>query len=268
MEQKLEILPGYPLEAYLHGPDSAGWDPETRSSYRRALVDLQGFLAAHGPPTPQRMQQWQQALRQRGYSQRSINQRISAANNYFRWCGRFDLLMHHTRPARAAAPALTRAEYLRLLYAARAQGRHRLYLLIKLFATTGVPLQCLDQVTAELVRAGGGMLRQRGGDYCLRCPPALQAELLEYMQENGIAAGPVFVSRSGRVVNRSNLCREMQDLCRAAGVAEGKCSPRALHNLYQTTQNDLSARMEQLLQQAYDQLLQAEQTTAGWKAGA
>ena len=267
-ERDLEILPGFPLEAFLQGPDSAAWNRDTCRSYRRALYELQHFLAGKGLPTPQLLEAWQADLHRQGYRQRSVNMRISAANNYFRRCGRHDLLMHHSRPNAVPVPELTRAEYLRLLQTARGQNKHRLYLLIKLFATTDLPLQCLEQITVQVVQDGGAMLDCRGSPLEFHLPAALRQELLDYIAEHGPASGPVFITRGGRPINRSNLCREMQELCRAAGVPEQKGSPRCLRNLYQATQNDIYANLEQMLQQAYDQLLQAEQTAAGWKEGA
>ena len=51
MEEKREILPGYPIEEYIQGPDSADWNNDTRASYRRILYELQAYLENQGPPT-------------------------------------------------------------------------------------------------------------------------------------------------------------------------------------------------------------------------
>ena len=265
MPPKGEILPGWPVEAFLR---QGAWGAATSETYRRALQELHTYLQSAGPPGRDTLAAWQRHLQEQGYRPRSINTRVSAANNYFRWCGRYDLAMRHSAPGKTETPQLTRSEYLRLLRTARRKGEHRLYLLVKLFVTTGLPLQCLPQVTAELVRQGGGMLRLRSGTTPLRIPPCLQGELLAYLQGCGIAAGPVFVSSRGHTIGRSDLCRSMQELCRSAGVDEAKGNPRALRSLYQATQAGIQAQMELLQRQAYDQLLQAEQTTAGWDAGA
>ena len=144
-----------------------------------------------------------------------------------------------TREENLLEDVYKRQEYLRLLRAARAQGQRQLYLLVKLFALTGLPLQCLGQVTAAVVRAGGGELSCRGQPFTLCLPDSLQRELLAYMEEQRTGSGPLFVSRSGRVVNRSHLCRSIQELCRTAGVPEEKGSPRCLRALWRSTQ-DLS----------------------------
>ena len=144
------------------------------------------------------------------YGRTALNVHIAAANNYFRWCERPDLISAHAKPGAEPAqhpPALTRAEYLKLLRTARSLEKHRSYLLVKLFATVDLPLQCLDQVTAELVRQGHGELNYRGSPLAFQCPPVLQKELLAYMAQNGIYRGPVFCTRSGQPLNRVNIFR-------------------------------------------------------------
>lgn len=163
-------------------------------------------------------------------------------------------------------PALTRAEYLKLLRTARSLEKHRSYLLVKLFATVDLPLQCLDQVTAELVRQGHGELNYRGSPLAFRCPPLLQKELLAYMAQNGIYHGPVFCTRSGQPLNRVNIFRSMQQLCQAAGIPEDKGNPRSLRNLYKVTQKRMDDRLALLRQQMYDEMLEIEQDDIGWRA--
>ena len=263
-----EILPDQAIDDFLRNGGDRPLEEDTQRRYRNALRELRSFLERSGPPTTQRLELWQQELRDKGYQESSINLHISAANRYFRWCGHLELNMRHCRPVHSVRGLeLTRQEYLRLLYTARAKGGHRLYLIIKLFATTDLPQQCLEQVTLELVQAGGGELNWRGNRQEYSISVYLQQELLDYAAEIEIRQGAIFVTRNGKPLDRSNLFREMRKLCRAAGVSEEKGNPRALRNLYQTTQNDISAQMDQLIRQAYNQLLQTEQTAIGWKEG-
>ena len=194
-----EILQGYSISDYLAATENKGWNPDTRRYYTNCLHDLLAFTVQHGVPTPKTMAEWEQSLEQ-VYTRSAVNVHLAAANNYFKWCGRYDLLRGHTRVTeeQERSPTLTRTEYLKLLRTARSLGKHRIYLLIKLFATTGVPIQCLNQVTAELVKQGSGTLKYRDGAFGFRCPPALQQELLAYMAENGIYRGPVFITRTGQ----------------------------------------------------------------------
>ena len=242
-----EILQGYSISDYLAATENKGWNPDTRRYYTNCLHDLLAFTVQHGAPTPKTMAEWEQSLEQ----------------VYTR---SYDLLRGHTRikAEQERSPTLTRTEYLKLLRAARSLGKHRIYLLIKLFATTGVPIQCLNQVTAELVKQGRGTLRYRDGTFQFQCPSVLQQELLAYMAENGIYRGPVFITRTGHLWNRSNIFRQLQEVCQAAGVPEEKGNPRSLRNLYKATQQLVEDQLAVLRQQMYDQMLEMEQEAIGW----
>lgn len=184
-------------------------------------------------------------------------------NGGFCWAGP-DAAQQEMTEQTGLSPGLTREEYLRLLRAARDKGQERTYLLIKLFATTGIPVQCLDQVTAQLIRDGQGELRRHKMKIRFFCPEVLRQEFLNYMANHGIYEGPVFVTRRGNTLNRSNLFRNIQVLCKPAGVAAEKCNPRCLRELYRTTCIRIQRRVEKLSAQMYEELLEEEQKAIGW----
>lgn len=263
---KDEILSGYSITEFLDSDKCGSWSPETRRYYGNCLQDLLAFVQQNGEPTPKILLDWQESLRQ-NYGRTAVNVHIAAANNYFRWCGRYDLLFGHTKPDSGdekETPTLTRSEYLKLLRTARSLEKQRSYLLIKLFATTDIPLQCLDQVTVELIQQGCGALKHRGKTFDFRCPAGLRRELLDYTARNGIYRGPVFITRNGQAINRVNIFRNLQEICKAAGVAEEKGNPRSLRNLYKATQKKIDERLAAFKDQLYDQLLEMEQESIGW----
>lgn len=186
------------------------------------------------------------------------------ADGGFCWDGGPDAAQQEMSEQTGLAPGLTREEYLRLLRAARDKGQERTYLLIKLFATTGIPVQCLDQVTAQLIRDGQGELRRHKMKIRFFCPEVLRQEMLNYMANHGVCEGPVFVTRRGNILNRSNLFRNIQILCKPAGVAAEKCNPRCLRELYRTTCIRIQRRVEKLSAQMYEELLEEEQKAIGW----
>lgn len=261
-----EILKGYPLSAFLQSEKFCHWNPETRRYYTNCLHDLQCYTAQHGEPTERLLAEWIEHLRHT-YGRKAINVHIAAANQYFRWCGRLELIRPHIKPdtdTDPPTPTVTRVEYLRLLRVARALGKQRTYLLIKLFATTDLPMQCLNQVTVALLRQGCGILRYRGDTIDFRCPRALQQELFDYIAKNGICCGPVFVSRNGRPLSRVNVFRNLQEICQAAGVPEEKGNPRSLRNLYKDTQKQIDERLAIMKDEMYDHLLEIEQVSIAW----
>ena len=59
----------------------------------------------------------------------------------------------------------------------------------------------------------------------------------------------------------------MKQLCRDARVPEEKGNPRCLRRLWQETQDAIRVSVDQLVVQAFDQMMEAEQFSVGWDAG-
>jgi integrase/recombinase XerD len=127
---------------------------------------------------------------------------------------------------------LTEAEYRRLLAAARKRKNERLLLVMEAICATGIRVSELRFFTVEAVRRGRAEVTNKGKTRTVLLPGKLQKVLLRYTRERGIAAGPVFVTRSGRPLDRSNIWHEMKNLCKAAGVAESKVFPHNLRHLF------------------------------------
>ena len=198
----------------------------------------------------------------------TVNTHISAANGLLAFLGRRDLqLIGQLDTGEEIQPELTRAEYLRLLTTARTQGRERTYLLVKTFALTGLRVGELDQMTAEAVAEGRVSVAEGGRRREVPIPACLQRELESYLHRTGITPGPVFLTRSGRPMRRTQVSGEIRTLCRDARVDAEKSNPRCLRRLYQATQEQIRADVLSLAEQAHEQLLDAEQRTVGWENG-
>lgn len=141
-----EILKGYPISAFLQVHEDREWKEDTIHRYNKYLRELLDYLEGREPDM-ENLEAWKRQVEER-YSRSGVYGYLAAANNYFRWCNRPDLYLRWKSGKKEAEPQLpvvTRMEYLKLLRTARGQDRRRIYLLIKLFALTGVPLQCLGQ---------------------------------------------------------------------------------------------------------------------------
>lgn len=207
---------------------------------------------------------WRDLQLDRGYSPNTISAEISVVNSYLKYIGRRDLQLEPGLQLRKRErPPLTREEYLYLLRAAREQGKERVYLLIKLFAQTGIAVQDLPLVTAEAVE-DGEIVRGQAGESPVKIPPALRAELRSYGNRRGVFSGSIFVNRNGEPVSRTNVSDSIRMFCREVGVPESKGNPRSLRELYQATQDGIRARLEELTVKTYEQLLETEQMTTAW----
>lgn len=201
-----------------------------------------------------------------GYAPRTANLFISAANSLFRYLGLKEYqLDNQIRPQNENLPEISRSEYLRLLRTARVKGRECEYLLIKLFASTGITIMEISKVTVEAVESGRIETLPSNNKQILRLPQCLQAELLDYAARNGIYRGPLFLSRGGKLMGRSNITQKIHRLCAVSGVPEEKGNPRCLKKLYQTTRAAIEANFDLLVEQAMERQMEVEQETVGWK---
>lgn len=97
---------------------------------------------------------------------------------------------------------------------------------------TGIRVSELKSFTVAAVRRGRAEVYNKGKNRPVFLPGKLQKTLLQYIKAQGIESGPVFITRSGRPLDRSNIWSDMKKLCRTAGVAEVKVFPHNLRHLF------------------------------------
>lgn len=253
------------IQAFLEEMREKGLLAGTIKTYRAKLESLYHDLPQPKQIKPDTLIKWKEQLLAEGYAPRTVNLSISAANNFLAWLGRRDLQLTNMMDLPDdTTPELTRKEYLRLLQTARILEDERVYLLTKVFATTGLNVQELSKLTVESVKEGRLTTAPNGSKRLIRLPACLQAELSHYIRCNQIADGPVFRTRGGAPLCRSVVTKYIRDLCHDARVDENKGNPRCLRKLYLETQAGIEANISLLIEQAHDRLLETEQLVIGW----
>ena len=166
----------------------------------------------------------------------SVNSILAALNSFFRFIGREDCRVRQVRVQyQTYCPEdreLSVQEYAALVRTARQQGRVRIALLLQTICATGIRVSELSAITVEAARKGVAVVRCKGKLRRVLLPSRLQSKLLRYARRRRIAYGPVFVTRTGQPLDRSNIWREMKSLCRDAGVESGKVFPHNLRHLF------------------------------------
>lgn len=258
------------IESFLASQREKGGSPASLETYRRSLGKLYDYLPEDKRLTAETGQAWKRWMEEQGVSPRSINSRLSTLNSLSGYLGRYEFQVREFIKSQAVVqPELTRGEYLRLLQAARRQGKEKTYLLIKLFGGAGLRPQELSQLTVEAVRDGIMELSYHNGrgQRVVRLPQGLQAELLDYVNRHSLQAGPVFRTSGGEPVSRTYVFKLLRSAGHAAHVEEEKATPRCLWNMYCGTRDTILSNISMLADQAYDRMLQEEQRTVGWNAG-
>ena len=168
-----------------------------------------------------------------------VNGAVAALNRLFDVLGlpecRLKAVRVQRRIFRDEARELTEKEYRRLLAAAKGRKNERLLLVMEAICATGIRVSELRFFTVEAVREGRAEVVNKGKCRIVFLPGRLRKELLRYARERGIGSGPVFVTRGGRALDRSNIWSDMKALCREAGVEESKVFPHNLRHLFART---------------------------------
>ena len=178
-------------------------------------------------------------LVRKGYSVRSINSMLSSVNALFEYLDRNDLKIKTIKMQRSVYcpedKELTRAEYQRLCSAAKMKKNNRLELIIETVCSTGIRIGELKYITVESAKRGESVVTLKGKTRYVFIPKELKRKLLRYSKEQGIKEGMIFVTRTGKAVNRTNIWRDMKNLCKDAGVKPEKVFPNNLRHLFART---------------------------------
>jgi len=173
------------------------------------------------------------------YAPSSANAALAAVNGFLRFWGFESCCVKPFKVQKqvycSEEKELTREEYVRLVRAAKEKSSERLALLLETICATGIRVSELPYITVEAVARGEAVVHCKGKTRTVFLPAALQKKLRRYMQSQKIQSGPVFITRTGKPMNRSNIWREMKALCERANVAPSKVFPHSLRHLFART---------------------------------
>ena len=174
-----------------------------------------------------------------GYSVRSINSMLSSVNALFEFLDRNDLKVKTIKMQRSVYcpedKELTRTEYQRLCATAKMKKNNRLELIIETVCSTGIRIGELSYITVESAKRGEAVVTLKGKTRYVFIPKELKRKLLRYASEQNIKSGMIFITSTGKAVNRTNVWRDMKNLCKDAGVKPEKVFPHNLRHLFART---------------------------------
>lgn len=191
---------------------------------------------------------FKKSLEEQNYAVRSINSMLASLNSLLMFLGWADCKVKNLRCQRqvycAEEKELTKAEYMRLLDASKKQVQ--LNLVIQTICGTGIRVSELKFFTVEAVKQGEVSVRCKSKTRTILVPCKLKRLLLDYAKRIGLVTGPVFITKSGRHLDRSNIWAQMKRLCEAAGVNPSKVFPHNLRKLFARTFYDIEKDIAKL----------------------
>lgn len=216
-------------------------EEKSQNTVEKYLRDVRAFAAdLNGSEvTKEAVIAYKTELLFESYAVRSVNSMIASLNSLFSFLGWTDCRVKSIKLQRQIycpeEKELTKAEYMRLVNTAKQKGNERLNLILQTICGTGIRVSELQFITVETVKCGEAMVSLKGKTRTVFIVKDLQKKLLRYAAEQGIQSGSVFVTRTGKPISRTNIWREMKDLCEQANVNPNKVFPHNLRHLFART---------------------------------
>ena len=161
---------------------------------------------------------------------------LSSLNSFFDYNGEYGLKVKNLKIQKQIFAKnereLTKAEYERLLMAAKARGDRKLFMLIQTICATGIRVSELCYITKESLRDGRAEVNMKGKLRVIIIPDELCRMLKKYAEEQKISSGSIFVTKTDRPLDWTNIWKLMKSLCESAGVDKNKVFPHNLRHLF------------------------------------
>ena len=173
---------------------------------------------------------------QEGYAVWSVNSMLASINSLFAFLGWHELKVKSIKLQKQIycpeEKELTKAEYTRLCRTAERNHNERLNLILQTICGTGIRVSELQFITVEAVKQGEAVVHCKAKTRSVFIVKELQKKLLRYAQSHGIKTGCIFITRTGKPISRTNIWREMKNLCLEAKVSPAKVFPHNLRHLF------------------------------------
>ncbi len=215
-------------------------DEKSKNTIQKYLRDVDSFTVfADGRAIDKALVLEYKSSLEKEYALTSANSMIAAINTFFKYNGWLDLCVKQFKVQSkvfcSEESELSRGEYFALVRAAEKKKNGRLSLVIQTICGTGIRVSELEYITVDAVTRGEAEVSCKGKTRRVFIIPELCKKLKKYIKEQGISHGVIFVTKSGKPMNRSNIWREMKSLCVQAGVNPQKVFPHNLRHLFART---------------------------------
>ena len=169
----------------------------------------------------------------------SVNSVLSSLNSFFEFNNwhemKVKMLKIQKQIFAQKDKELSKTEYERLLDAAKAKSNQRLYLLMQTICSSGIRVSELQYITVEAIKLKKATINCKGKMRIVILSKELCGMLTEYAKKQKIESGSVFITKTGKPLDRSTIWKMMKALCESAKVSKYKVFPHNLRHLFART---------------------------------
>lgn len=170
------------------------------------------------------------------YAVSSVNSMLASVNQFLIFLECRELTVKPLKVQRSLflkeEKELSKEEYRKLVKTARQEGKEQIALCMETIAATGIRISELRYFTVEKVKKGRIEICNKGKYRRIFLTDDIRKKLLHYCKTAGVREGQIFVTRTGKPKDRSNLWKEMKRLKEKAGVCASKIFPHNFRHLF------------------------------------
>ena len=210
------------------------YEEKSTNTINKYLKDIRDFLSYinNKPITKDITIEYKKHLCNQ-YKPSTVNTKIVAINRFLKYINHNEcnikMLKIQKQVYLNENKELSIQEYKRLL---QVSDNTRIGMIIKTIGSTGIRISELEYITVESVINSKVEISMKGKNRVIFISKTLRKQLLKYIHRNNIKEGPVFITKSGKPLNRSNIWKEMKKLCEKANVSKDKVFPHNLRHLF------------------------------------
>lgn len=220
------------FEAYLYERENA------EATIRKYKSDAGAFLRYLGEERradKSRVMAYKEWLIE-NYAVSSVNSMLASVNQFLTFLGYREMTVKPVKVQRnlflKEEKELSRQEYKKLVKTARKEGKEQLALCMETIASTGIRISELQFFTVERVEKGRIEILNKGKYRRIFLTEEIRRKLLHFCKKSGLQQGQIFVTRTGKPKDRSNLWKEMKKLKEKAGICGSKIFPHNFRHLF------------------------------------
>ena len=173
---------------------------------------------------------------QETYEATSVNSMLAAVNKFLGFVGREDCKVKQVKIQKKtyaqADKCMTAQEAKRLIKKANEIGKIRVAMMIETVCGLGLRVSEFSFVTVQAIRRGEVKIHNKGKTRMIPLTKELGQKLLNYAMKCKITQGAVFITKTGKSIDRSNFWKEIKSLCKKAGVEVEKGFPHNFRHLF------------------------------------
>jgi site-specific recombinase XerD len=194
----------------------------TITQYGMVMEMLSDYLEGQ-EVTPERAEQFKTWLvEEQNYKKSSANAYVFTLNTFCRAMDWSDISVkgYSLEPVNpnSGSKYVDRQDYQKLVTTAFANGEYRLAMIMQTLCHMDLRFSEFNRLTVESVRTGYVEVVRSKRTRQIEMPSYLQDALLEYIEQEGIVSGIVFCTAGGKLVDRSNVYRDIKKMCALADI--------------------------------------------------